>query len=112
MRYDWFHNGLILDIGLVVLALVLFRYARILGGLLRLINRPPVEIWLYVAGWLLILGFAVPHYLALATLYPNLSNPDLLYYLWVTRTLTFVATAGAAVLALIPSLLYYRWTNQ
>ncbi len=106
------HIGLILEIGTVLLALVLFRFARILGGLLNLIHQPQLEVWLTVAGWLMILGFAVPHYLAVAVFYQNLANPDLVRLLWITRTISFAGLLLASICAFVPSLLYYRWSNR
>ena len=112
MNFVPLHIGLILEIGVVVLAMVLFRFSRVLGGLLDLIHRPPLEVWLKLSGWIMILGFAVPHYIAVAVLYPNVANPVMLQLLWITRSISFFALFIAALLAFIPSLLYYRWTNQ
>lgn len=106
------HIGLLLEIGIVLLALVLFRFSRILGGLLNLIHQPPLEKWLKLAGWLMILGFAVPHYVAVAVFYQNLSNPTMLYWLWITRTVSFIGLLAASICAFVPSLLYYRWSNR
>ena len=106
------HIGLILEIGIIVLALVLFRFSRVLGGLLDLIHRPPLEVWLKLSGWVMILGFALPHYIAVALFYPNVADPQMLQLLWITRSFSFFALFVAAVLAFVPSLLYYRWTNQ
>ena len=106
------HIGLILEIGIVLLAMVLFRFSRVLGGLLDLIHRPPMEIWLRLSGWIMILGFALPHYIAVAVLYPNVANPQMLQWLWITRSFSFFSLLVAAILAFVPSLLYYRWTNQ
>ena len=114
------HIGLILEIGVVVLAFVLFRFSRVLGALLDLIHRPPLEVWLRLSGWVMILGFAVPHYITVAIIYPNvppnvsaaLANPVMLQMLWVSRSFAFFSLLIAAMLALVPSMLYYRWTNQ
>ena len=107
-----FHIGLILEIGVIVLAMVLFRFSRVLGGLLDLIHRPPLEVWLRLSGWIMILGFALPHYIAVAVFYPNAANPQMLQLLWIARSFSFFSLFLAAVLAFIPSFLYYRWTNQ
>lgn len=112
MNYSWIHIGLILEIGVVVLAMVLFRFARVLGGLLDLIHRPPLEVWLKLSGWTMIIGFAVLHYIAVAVFYPNAADPRMLQMLWICRTISFFSLFVAAVLAFVPSLLYYRWTNQ
>lgn len=106
------HIGLILELGIVVLAMVLFRFSRVLGALLDLIHRPPLEVWLKLSGWIMILGFALPHYIAVAVFYPNVANPVMLQLLWITRSISFFALFIAAVLAFVPSFLYYRWTNQ
>jgi hypothetical protein len=119
-NYNWIHIGLILEIGVVVLALVLFRFSRVLGALLDLIHRPPLEVWLRLSGWVMIIGFAVPHYFAVAVFYPNVppnvsaavANPLMLQLLWTARSISFFSLLIAALLALVPSLLYYRWTNQ
>lgn len=112
MHIEWIHIGLILETGIVLLALVLFRFARILGGLLDLVHRPPVEVWLTLAGWVMILGFAVPHYIAVAVFYPNAADPVMRQWLWIARTISFSGLAIAAVLAFAPSYLYYRWTSE
>lgn len=120
MNTQWLHIGLILEIGVIILAMVLFRFSRVLGGLLDLIHRPPLEVWLRISGWLMIFGFALPHYIAVAVFYPNVppnvpaavANPMMLQLLWTTRTFSFVSLLAAAVLAFVPSLMYYRWTNQ
>lgn len=112
MRVELIHIGLILEIGIVILAMVLFRFSRVLGGLLDLIHRPPLEVWLKLSGWIMILGFALPHYIAVGVLYPNASNPSMLQLLWMARTFSFFSLLIAAVLAFVPSFLYYRWTNQ
>ena len=88
--------------------------------LLDLIHRPPLEVWLKLSGWIMILGFALPHYIAVAVFYPNvppnvsaaIANPVMLQLLWIARSLSFFSLFIAALLAFIPSLLYYRWTNQ
>jgi hypothetical protein len=106
------HIGLILEIGIIVLAWVLFRFSRVLGGLLDLIHRPPLEVWLNLSGWVMIIGFALPHYFAVALFYQNLSDPYMLLMLWISRSISFFALFIAAILAFVPSFLYYRWTNQ
>lgn len=106
------HIGLILEIGIIVLAMVLFRFSRVLGGLLDMIHRPPLEVWLRLSGWIMILGFALPHYIAVAVFYPNRTDPQMLQLLWIARSFSFFSLLVAAVLAFVPSFLYYRWTNQ
>lgn len=112
MKYELIHIGLILEIGVIILAWVLFRFSRVLGGLLDLIHRPPLEVWLRLSGWIMILGFAVPHYITVALFYPNRADPAMLQLLWMARTFSFFALFIAAALAFVPSFLYYRWTNQ
>lgn len=112
MKVSPLHIGLILEIGVIVLAMVLFRFSRVLGGLLDLIHRPPLEVWLRLSGWIMILGFALPHYIAVAVFYPNNADPQMLQLLWITRSFSFFSLLIAAVLAFVPSFLYYRWTNQ
>ncbi len=106
------HIGLILELGMLLLALVLFRFARVLGGLLDLIHQPPLEVWLSLAGWVIIVGFVLPHYLAVAVFYQNLDNPQMLQWLWISRTVSFVGLFIASLFALVPSFLYYRWSNR
>ncbi len=112
MDYQWLHIGLILEVGIILLALVLFRFARILGGLLDMVGRPPIEVWLQLAGWVMILGFAMPHYIAVAIFYPNAADPSMRLGLWIARTISFSGLLIASVLAFVPSFLYYKWTSQ
>jgi hypothetical protein len=109
---QWIHIGLILELGVLLLALILFRFSRVLGGLLDMIQKPPLDGWLKIAGWLLILTFVIPHYIAVAVLYPYRGVPEPGYYLLLFRTISFVGLFLAAILALVPCLLYYRWTNE
>lgn len=107
------HIGLFLDIGVILLAFILFRFARLLGGLLEMVHKPPVEGWLKIASWLLILTFALPHYIAVAVLYPNrLSNPEVGFWLLIFRAVSFFGLFAAVILALVPCILYYRWTSE
>lgn len=106
------HIGLILEIGIVLLALVLFRFARVLGGLLTLIHQPKIDIWLVVGGWIMVVGFALPHYLAVSLFYQNLGDPYMLHWLWISRTVSFVSLLLASLCAFVPSFLYYRWSNR
>jgi hypothetical protein len=111
-KVQWIHIGLVLEIGVLLLALILFRFSRVLGGLLDMIQKPPLDGWLKIAGWLLILTFVIPHYIAVGVLYPSRTEPEPAYYLLLFRTLSFVGLFLAGILALIPCLLYYRWTNE
>ena len=105
--------ALFLDIGFVFLAIALFWFARILGELLEIIQKPPLENMVRVAGWLLIVTFAIPHYLARAVLYPNLNADQNIYtWLYAFRTVSGVGLLIAAILALIPVYLYWRWTSK
>ncbi len=112
---------LFLEIGFVLLGLVLFWYARILGYLLEMLGRPPLDTWVRVAGWILILTFSLPHYYVSAVLYPHfrnlgqlgaLASPAILSQLWFCRTLSFFGMCVAAILAFVPGFMYYRWTSE
>ncbi len=105
--------ALFLDIGFVFLAIALFWFARILGELLEIIQKPPLENMVRVSGWLLIFTFAIPHYIARAVLYPNLNADQGMWtLLYAFRTISSVGLMVAAVLALIPVYLYWRWTSK
>jgi hypothetical protein len=106
-------QALILDIGFVLLALALFWFARILGELLEIIQKPPVEGLVRISGWLLIATFSIPHYIANVYLYPNLNGDSNMWVaLWIFRTVSNMGLLVAAVLALIPVFLYWRWTRE
>ncbi len=79
---------------------------------LDLVHRPPVEVWLTLAGWVMILGFAIPHYIAVAVFYPNAADPVMRQWLWIARTISFSGLMIAAVLTFVASYLYYRWTSE
>jgi hypothetical protein len=105
--------ALFLDLGFILLAIALFWFARILGELLEIIQKPPLENMVRVAGWLLILTFALPHYLARALIYPNLNaDQDLWTMLYAFRTVSSVGLLLAAALVLTPVFLYWRWTSE
>jgi ABC-type phosphate/phosphonate transport system permease subunit len=111
--------ALFLEIGFVLLGVVLFWYARILGKLLEMLQRPPLDTWVYIAGWILILTFVLPHYYVSAVVYPHylnpaaaVGNPDILPQLWVCRTISFFGMWVAAILAFVPGFMYYRWTSE
>ncbi len=108
---------LFLEVGFVLLAVVLFWYARILGNLLVMIERPPLDTWVRVAGWILILTFSLPHYYVSAVVYPHFRSPlaaapDVVGHLWACRTISFFGMWIAAILAFLPGFLYYRWTSE
>jgi hypothetical protein len=106
-------QALMLDIGFVLLALALFWFARILGELLEIIQKPPVEGLIRISGWLLIITFSIPHYIANVYLYPNLTaDTNMWVALWIFRTISNLGLLVAAVLALIPVTLYWRWTRE
>ncbi len=111
---DWFTMpALILEIGFLLLALALFRFARVLGELLEIIQKPPLEVLVMVAGVVLILTFVIPHYIASAVFYPNLyGNQQMKVYLDLFRTISFIGMLVAAVLVAIPSALYLYWTSR
>ncbi|HEX2911550.1 MAG TPA: hypothetical protein VH186_12140 [Chloroflexia bacterium] len=105
--------ALFLDIGFVLLALALFWFARILGELLEIIQKPPLENMVRVAGWLLILTFSLPHYFTRAIVYPNLTaDQNMWTLLYILRTVSSVGALIAAILALVPVYLYWRWTSK
>ncbi len=116
---DYFYNpltsspALFLDFGFLFLAIALFWFARILGELLEIIQKPPLENMVRVSGWLLILTFSVPHYLARAVIYPNLTADQGLWtWLFIFRTFSSVGALVAAILALVPVYMYWRWTSK
>jgi hypothetical protein len=105
--------ALLLDFGFVFLAIALFWFARVLGELLEIIQKPPLENMVRAAGWLLIITFSIPHYLARAVLYPNLtSDQNVWTALFIFRSVSSVGLLLAAILAFIPVFMYWRWTSQ
>lgn len=105
--------ALLLDIGFVLLAIALFWFARILGELLEIIQKPPLEGLVRLAGWILILTFSIPHYIANAVFYSNLSASRTWYlWLWSARTFSVIGVLVAAALAIIPAIQYWRWTSK
>jgi hypothetical protein len=111
--------AVLLELGFVLLAIVLFWYARILGKLLQMLQRPPLDTWVRLAGWILILTFAIPHYYVSAVIYPHynsaaaaLGHADILPQLWLFRTISFFGMWAAAILAFVPGFMYYRWTSE
>ena len=113
LMIDWFTMpALILEIGVLLLAFALFRFARVLGELLEIIQKPPLEVLVMVAGVVLILTFVIPH-IASAVFYPNLTgNAQMKVYLDIFRTISFMGMLVASVLVAIPSLLYLLWTSR
>lgn len=111
---DWFTMpALILELGFLLLAITLFRFARVLGELLEIIQKPPLEVLVSVAGVVLILTFVIPHYIASAVFYPNLTGNDQMFvYLNIFRTISFIGMLVAAVLVAVPSMLYLWWTSR
>ncbi len=105
--------ALLLDTGFILLAIALFWFARILGELLEIIQRPPLENLVRIAGWILIFTFAIPHYISNAVFYQNLSASGSWYFwLWSFRTFSVIGVLVAAILALIPAVQYWRWTSK
>ena len=105
--------ALLLDIGFVLLAIALFWFSRILGELLEIIQKPPLENMVRIAGWLLIITFAIPHYIARSFIYPNLTADQGMWTLLYTfRTISSVGSLAAAILAFVPVFLYWRWTSK
>ncbi len=111
---DWFPiPPLILEIGFILLAVALFRFARVLGELLEIIQKPPLEALVVVAAVVLILTFVIPHYIASAVFYPNRDASTTMWdYLNLFRTISFVGMLVAAVLVAIPSAMYLWWTSR
>jgi hypothetical protein len=106
-------SALFLELGFVLLAVALFWFSRILGELLEIIQKPPVEGLVRLSGWLLIFTFSIPHYITNAIIYPNLTaNQDNWLWLWSFRTFSFVGVLAAAILAFIPAVSYWRWTRE
>jgi hypothetical protein len=113
IRVDWFPlPPLLLELGFVLLALALIWYAGVLGELLEIIRKPPLEVLIVIAAWVIILAFAIPHYIVSAVFYPNLdADPRMYQYLAVFRSVSFFGLLTSAVLVLFPSLAYYLWTR-
>ena len=114
LNIDWFPlPPLLLEIGFVLLAVTLWRYGRVLGELLQIIDKPPIEVLITVAAWLIVLTFAIPHYIVSAVFYPNLDASQSMYqYLAIFRTLSFWGLLVAGILVLIPSVAYFLWTRE
>ena len=103
---------LLLEIGFTGIAIALLWYSRILGELLEIIRKPPLEVLVVIAAWLIILAFVVPHYIVSAVFYPNLdADVRMFQYLWVFRTVSFFGLFIAALLVVFPSAAYYIWTR-
>ncbi len=110
---------ILLEVGVILLGVVLFWYARILGNLLEMLNRPPLDTWVRLGGWILILTFSPFHYYVSAVVYPHflagaaaIGQPGILPQLWICRTISFFGMWVAGILAFIPGFLYYRWTSE
>ncbi len=104
--------GLFVDLSFVMMALALLLYARVLGGLLEVARRPPLDSMVVIAAWVLIIAFVIPDYLANALFAPNLSaNADMYQYLWLCHTVSSFGLVAAAALVLYPSVSYYMWTR-
>lgn len=126
--WSWFQGNyaawipfppLFLEVGFVLLGVVLFWYARILGNLLEMLKRPPLDTWVRIAGWILIITFSLPHYYVSALVYPHFRNaqaaigqPGILPQLWICRSISFFGMWVAAILAFVPGFIYYRWTSE
>jgi len=113
IRVDWLPMPpLILELGFILLALALLWYARVLGELLAIIRKPPIEVLIVIAAWVIIAAFVVPHYFASAVFYPNLdADPRMYQYLALFRTISFFGLLISALLVLFPSVAYYLWTR-
>ena len=81
---------LLLEIGFILMAVALWRYGRVLGELLQIIDKPPLEVLIRVAAVLIVLTFAIPHYIVSAVIYPNLlADQRMFQYLGLFRTFSF-----------------------
>jgi hypothetical protein len=114
LTIDWLPMPpLLLELGFVLLAVALWRYGRVLGELLQIIDKPPIEVLITVAAWLIVLTFAIPHYIVSAVFYPNLyANQSMYQFLAIFRTLSFWGLLVAGILVLIPSIAYFLWTRE
>jgi hypothetical protein len=114
LTVDWLPMPpLLLELGFVLLAVALWRYGRVLGDLLQIIDKPPLEALIGIAAWVIVLTFAIPHYIVSAVFYPNLEADVQMYqYLAIFRTLSFAGLLIAGVLVLIPSIAYFLWTRE
>ena len=110
---DWLPMPpLLLELGFIGLAVALIWYSRILGELLTIIRKPPLEVLIVIAAWVIILAFVLPHYIVSAVFYPNLeANQQMFQYLWIFRSISFFGLLVSALLVLFPSLAYYVWTR-
>jgi hypothetical protein len=116
IRIDWIPspNGapLLLEVGFLLLAIALIWYSRILGELLEIIQKPPLEVLILIAAYVIIIAFVIPHYIVSAVFYPNLSaDQHMFQYLWIFRSISFFGLLISALLVLFPSLAYYLWTR-
>jgi hypothetical protein len=114
IKVDWLPMPpLLLEVGFILLAVAIWRYGRVLGELLQIIDKPPIEVLISIAAWVIVLTFSIPHYIVSAVYYPNLGADQAMFqFLGVFRTLSFVGLFIAAVLVLVPSLLYFWWTTR
>lgn len=113
MHIDWLPMPpLLLELGFILFAVALLWYSRILGELLEIIRKPPLEALVVIAAWVIILAFVIPHYIVSAFFYPNLeANQAMFQYLWIFRSISFFGLLTAALLVLYPSVAYYLWTR-
>ena len=114
IHIDWLPlPPLLLEIGVILLAVAIWRYGRVLGELLQIIDKPPLDVLISIAAVLMVLTFSIPHYIVSAVFYPNLLADQRMYqYLNIFRTFSFVGLFLAALLVLIPSILYFFWTTR
>jgi len=113
VRIDWLPMPpLLLELGFILLAVALLWYSRVLGDLLTILRKPPIEVLIVIAAWVIILAFVIPHYITSAVFYPNLeADPRMGLYLLTFRSISFFGLLTSAVLVLFPSLAYYVWTR-
>ncbi|HMA34358.1 MAG TPA: hypothetical protein VKY74_07720, partial [Chloroflexia bacterium] len=98
---------LLLELGFILLAVALLWYSRILGELLEIIRKPPLEVLIVIAAWVLILAFVIPHYIVSAVFYPNLeANSQMFQYMNLFKSISFFGLLVSALLVLFPSAAY------
>lgn len=114
IRIDWLPMPpLLLDLGFLLLAAALFWYSRVLGELLERLGRPPLEVLVVIAAWVIILAFVVPHYILSAVFDPNLgADTRMGLYLLTFRSISYFGLLISALLVLFPSLAYYVWSGN
>ncbi len=110
-------SALPFDIGFILLALALFRYAGILGLLLKMLRKPRIDVLLYVAAVSLLLSVGV-HVYASATLISKLGSADAASFdviytqAMFFRNLSLSCLVLSGVLSAAIGWIYYRWISR